>query len=163
MRQLIESVASAVNSVLPPELTVFLISMLPVIELKGGMVAAVILSLDWKLAMLLCVLGNILPVPFILFFIKKTFELLKLTRFKKIICKIESKVYSKSDKVTKYRHWGLYLFVAISLPGTGAWMASLIAALLGMKIKQAFLSISAGVVTSAIIMAIFSYGIKYLV
>lgn len=109
--------------------------------------------------MLICILGNIIPVPFILLFVKKVFELLKKTRFSKFIYKFEQKADNKSKDILKYKKLGLFLFVAIPIPGTGAWTGSMIASLLGFKMKNAIVSIFLGVITAAIIMSIFSYGV----
>lgn len=109
--------------------------------------------------MILCIIGNIIPVPFILLFINKIFELLKRTKLKGIVYKIEKKANKNSSKVLKYENLGLYLFVALPLPGTGAWTGALIASMLGMKFKNAFISICLGILTAAVIMALFSYGV----
>ncbi|MDR1627968.1 MAG: small multi-drug export protein [Oscillospiraceae bacterium] len=142
-----------------PEFIIFIISMMPVLELRGGMIAAGLLSVNWKTAMLICILGNIVPIPFILLFVKKVFELFKKTRFSKFIYKFEQKISNKSKGIFKHKKIGLFLFVAIPLPGTGAWTGSIIAALLGFKMKNAVISIFFGVVVAAIIMSILSYGI----
>lgn len=144
---------------LSSEIIIFIISMIPVLELRGGLIAASLLGVDWKIAMILCIIGNIIPVPFILLFINKIFELLKRTKLKGIVYKIEKKANKNSSKVLKYENLGLYLFVALPLPGTGAWTGALIASMLGMKFKNAFISICLGILTAAVIMALFSYGV----
>ena len=133
--------------------------MIPVLELRGGMIAASLLGVNWKIAMIICIFGNIIPVPFILLFVKKVFEVLKKTRFSKFIYKFEKKANNKSKDILKYKKLGLFLFVAIPIPGTGAWTGSMIAALLGFKIKNAIISIFLGVIGAAIIMSILSYGV----
>ena len=133
--------------------------MIPILELRGGMIAASLLGINWKVAMLICILGNIIPIPFILLFVKKVFEFLKNTSLSKLIYKLEKKADSKSKDILKYKKFGLFLFVAIPLPGTGAWTGAMIASLLGLKLKNAVISIFLGIVTAAIIMSIFSYGI----
>ena len=145
---------------IPEELVVFLISMFPVLELRGGMIAASILDVDLIKALLICYAGNVLPLPFILLFIRKIFQFLK--RFKKvskIIEKLEIRAMRKSEKVQKYRFWGLFFFVALPLPGTGGWTGSLIAALLDMRLKRSIPTILLGVLAADLIMAIFSYGL----
>ncbi len=159
MEQFIQSLISSTGSILSPELIIFLISMMPVLELRGGMLAASILGIDWKLAMIICIIGNILPIPFILLFFKKIFIKLKGTRFSNYVNKFESKVMKKSEKVFKYRNFGLFLFVAIPIPGTGAWTGSIIASLFGMDIKHVVISLSAGVLAASVVMAVLSYGV----
>ena len=139
---------------------VFFISMLPIIELRGGLIAASILHVEFISAFIICFLGNILPVPFILTLIEKIFDLLKKWNFtKKIITKLEEKTLSKSDKINKYGYLGLLLFVGIPLPGTGAWTGTLLAVLLHLNKKKSFIYITLGVLLAGIIMSILSYGI----
>jgi uncharacterized membrane protein len=133
--------------------------MLPILELRGSILAAGLLKMDFLSTFLISVIGNILPIPFILLFIKKIFKLLKKTKLKTVIEKIENKAMSKSTQITKYGKWGLFLFVAIPLPGTGAWTGSLIASLLHMKFKHAIVSIFLGVIVAGLIMSLISFGI----
>ena len=144
---------------IPRELIIFLISMLPILELRGGLLAASLLGVPWQTAMLICFVGNILPIPFILLFIKKIFEWLKNTRFVKMIHRLEEKAAKKSKSIEKYKTFGLFLFVASPLPGTGAWTGALAASLMDMKLKHSIPSILLGVVGAGIIMAIVSYGV----
>ena len=153
---LIEFFTSFFSS-LPKELIIFLISLMPILELRGGLIAASLLNIKWNLAFPLCVLGNILPAPLILLFINKIFVLLKRTKLKKIVLFFEEKAKDKSDKITKYKEWGLFAFVAIPLPGTGCWTGALIAALMHLDFKKSILIISLGVITAGIIMSILSY------
>ena len=148
------------ENTIPKELIVFIISMLPVVELRGGMIAAKLLDVELLKAFVICYFGNILPIPFILLFIRRIFEFLK--RFKgigKIITKLEESSLRKSEKVKKNSKWGLFTFVAIPLPGTGGWTGALIAALLDMRIKISFPVIALGVLIANFIMSIFSYGL----
>ena len=139
---------------------VFIVSMLPIIELRGGLIAASILHIDFIKAFIICFVGNILPVPFILLLIEKIFELLKKWNFtKKVITKLEKKTLSKSEQINKYGYWGLLLFVGIPLPGTGAWTGTLLAVLLKLNKRKAFIFISLGVLLAGIIMSLLSYGI----
>lgn len=145
---------------IPEELIIFVISMLPVVELRGGMIAAKLLDVELLKAFVICYLGNILPIPFILLFIRRIFEFLK--RFKataKIVEKLESSSMRKSEKIQKGSRWALFTFVAIPLPGTGGWTGSLIAALLDMRIKISFPVIALGVLVANLIMSVFSYGL----
>lgn len=145
---------------LSPELIAFIISMLPILELRGGMIAAKLMGIEFLRAFVICYIGNMLPVPFILFFIRRIFTYLKgKERFKHLVAKIEERSLKKADKIKKYRLWGLFLFVAIPLPGTGAWTGALAADLLDIRIKHSLPVISVGVVIAGIIMAAFSYGL----
>lgn len=161
---MVESVVNAIVSFfkdsIPKELVVFLISMVPILELRGGMIAASLLDVELVRALVICYIGNILPIPFILLFIRKIFQFLK--RFEKVgtvIEKLEIRSMRKSENVKKYRFWGLFAFVGIPLPGTGGWTGALIASLLDMRIKLSFPAIALGVLAADLIMAIFSYGL----
>lgn len=139
---------------------IFIVSMLPIVELRGGLIAASILEVEFIKAFIICFIGNILPVPFILLLIDKIFDLLKKWKpTKKIVTKLEKKTLSKSDQIHKYGYWGLLLFVGIPLPGTGAWTGTLLAVLLNLDKKKSFVAISLGVLLAGIIMSILSYGV----
>ena len=145
---------------IPEELIIFLISMLPILELRGGMIAAKLLDVELLRAFVICYIGNILPIPFILLFIRKIFEFLKkIGPTRKLVEKLESSSMRKSEKVKKGSKWGLLTFVAIPLPGTGGWTGALIAALLDMRIKVSFPVIALGVLIANLIMSAFSYGL----
>ena len=141
------------------EAIVFIISMIPILELRGALlVAGPLLGVPVAKALPLCVIGNIIPVPFILLLITPVFRWMKGTKiFKPMVDKLESKAMSKSDKIEKYEFWGLVLFVGIPLPGTGAWTGSLIAALLGVKFKKAFPAVILGIFMATVIMWFISY------
>ena len=139
---------------------VFIISMVPILELRGGLIAASLLQIPIIKAIWYCVIGNIIPVPFILLLITPIFAWLKQTSlFRPLVEKLEHKAMGKSEQIEKYQFWGLVLFVGIPLPGTGAWTGSLIASLLGVKFKKAFPAVILGIVMATIIMSIFSYGL----
>jgi len=144
---------------LPKELIVFLISLLPILELRGSILAAGFLKMEFLSTYIIAVIGNMLPIPFILLFIDKIFLWLKKTRLKGFVEKIENKAMSKSEQITKYGRLGLFLFVAIPIPGTGAWTGSLIASLLRMKIKDSLPWIFLGVLTAGLIMSLLAFGI----
>lgn len=149
-------------SFMPKEFIAFIISMMPILELRGGLVAASLLGIGVVEAIIICVIGNIIPIPFILFFITPIFNWMKKTKlFRPMVEKLEAKSMSKSDQIQKYEFWGLALFVGIPLPGTGAWTGALIAALLGIKTKKASLAIFTGIIIATIIMTIISYGIPW--
>lgn len=145
---------------LPKELIVFFISLLPVLELRGGMIAAKLLDVELLKAFIICYIGNILPLPFILIFIRKIFKFLKKFKVTRgLVEKLEIRSMRQSEKVKRWRSWGLLAFVAIPLPGTGGWTGALIAALLDMRIKISFPIIALGVLIANLIMAAFSYGL----
>ena len=142
------------------ELIAFIISLMPILELRGGLIAAALLGLDGLKSFIICFIGNIIPIPFILWLITPIFDYLKKTKlFKGLVEKLEKKAMNKKDKIERLQYFGLFLFVGIPLPGTGAWTGCLIAALLNMNKKKAMLSAIAGVVMAGIIMMIISYGI----
>ena len=153
------------NTFLGKILMTFLVSMVPIIELRGAIPIATGAGLDWRVAIIVAIIGNMIPVPFIIIFIKKIFAWMRKTSEKldKIVVKMENKAFSKRDVIDKYGPWGLYIFVAIPLPGTGAWTGSLIAAMLDIPLKKAFPAVALGVVSAGIIVAFVSYGAAALI
>ncbi len=144
---------------IPPELTAFLISLLPILECRGGMIAARLLQIPFLKAFAICYVGNMLPIPFIILFIKKIFEFLRrFSFFEKIITRLEAKTERNKDKVLRYKSWGLLIFVAIPLPGTGGWTGALMAALLDIDIKRSLPIIALGVFIAGLIMSMITYG-----
>lgn len=142
------------------EIIAFIISMLPILELRGGLIAAKLMGIEFIKAFIICFIGNLLPIPFILLFIRKIFNWLKRFRkIEKIIDKLEARSIRKADKVKKYRLFGLFLFVAIPLPGTGAWTGALAADLLDVRIRHSFPAIALGVLAAGIIMSVLTYAI----
>lgn len=142
------------------EMLVFIISLFPIMELRGGMLAASLLDVTMWKGIILSAIGNFVPLPFILFFIKKIFAALKRTRlFRPLVEKLEKRAMSKKDQIEKYEFWGLVLFVGVPLPVTGAWTGSLIAALIDMDLKKAIMAELVGICLAAVIMTIVSYGI----
>ncbi len=149
---------------LPKELIVFVISMVPILELRGGIVAASLLGINIAKAIPICIIGNIIPIPFIMMFIRPIFDWMKKRKaFKGIVERLEKKSLEKSDKIKKYEFVGLLLFVGIPLPGTGAWTGSLIAVLLDIKPKKAVPPIFLGLLLATAIMCIVSYFIPWVV
>ena len=143
------------------EMIVFVISMVPILELRGGLLAASLLNIPIVRAIWYCVIGNIIPVPFILLLITPIFNRLKKTRlFRPMVEKLESRALGKSEQIERYEFWGLALFVGVPLPGTGAWTGALIASLLGIRFRKAFPAIILGIFIATIIMSIVSYGIS---
>ena len=142
------------------ELIIFIISLMPILELRGGLIAAALLGLDGVRSFIICFIGNIIPIPFILWLITPIFDYLKKTKlFSGLVSKLENKAMSKKEQIERLQYIGLMLFVGIPLPGTGAWTGCLIAALLNMEKKKAMLYAILGVIMAGIIMMIFSYGI----
>lgn len=142
------------------ELTIFIISTLPILELRGGLIAATLLGMDPISSFIICFIANLIPIPLILWFITPLFTKMKKTKmFKGIAEKLENKALSKKEQIEKYEFWGLLLFIGIPLPGTGAWTGCLIAALLDMNKKKSFLAAVLGVLLAGIIMMIVSFGL----
>ncbi len=147
-----------------PEIISFIVSMLPILELRGGLIAAKLMNVEFFKAFAICFFGNLLPIPFILLFIRKIFGLLKkFPKVEGIINKLEARSLRKAENVRKYRLLGLLLFVAIPLPGTGAWTGALIADLLDIRIKHSFPVIALGVFVAGVIISILSYGLLGLI
>lgn len=160
MEVLIQWFTSTLGQYISPQAIIFLISMLPILELRGGLIAATLLGIPQAQAIPICVIANIIPIPFILLFIKKIFAWLRPTKFLgPLIRKLESKTMNKSDALEKGEFIGLMLFVGIPLPGTGAWTGALLASLLGIDIRKSSVAILCGLVIATIIMTVFSYGI----
>lgn len=154
-----EALLDFFSKTIPAELTVFLMSMIPLVELRGGILAAKVLGLDLLPAIFICAAGNILPIPFILLFIRKIFDWMRNTKFVKLVNKLEEKGKSKIAQIEKYKTIGLTLFVGIPLPGTGAWTGALAASLMKMKFSHAMISITIGVFLADLIMCLISYGV----
>lgn len=144
------------NSTLGQMLMTVLVSMVPIIELRGAIPMAVGAGLPYYVAIPLAVIGNLIPVPFIIFYIKRIFLWIrkKMPRLNRLVDKLETRAHAKSETVRKSAFWGLFIFVAIPLPGTGAWTGALIAAMLDMRLKNALPAIVAGVLTAGAIVTI---------
>lgn len=144
---------------MPAEMLIFAISMLPIVELRGGLIAASLLGVPMGRAFVLCYMGNVLPVPFILLFVKRMFAFLRrFDTFGGFIDRLETRAIKKGDKVVRNRQLvGLFLLVAIPLPGTGAWTGSLVAALLDMDLRKALGLIMLGLAADAVIMLTLTY------
>ncbi len=146
-------------------LMTLLISMVPVLELRAAIPAGVIAGLDIPVVVAAAIIGNLIPIPFIIVFIRKIFKWMqtKSEKLAALVKRLEDKADRKKDKVLKYEFWGLMFFVAIPLPGTGAWTGALIAAMLDMQLKRAFPAIVAGVVIAAVIVTVATYGVAALI
>ncbi len=156
MEHIVESITSALGGI-PGEIVIFIISLLPILELRGGLLAASLLGIEWYVAVPICLLGNILPIPFILLFIRKIFDWMRNTRLVKLVNKLEEKAEKNAKKIMKHKKLGLFLFVGIPLPGTGAWTGALVAALFKFKIKDAVISIGTGLILATAIMLFLTY------
>ena len=158
-QSLVQGIIDALSGSVGKEAIVFIISMIPILELRGALlVAGPLLGVPVAKAIPLCILGNIIPVPFILLLIRPIFAWLRKTRlFRPLVEKLEKKAMSKSDRISRYEFWGLVLFVGIPLPGTGAWTGALVASLIGIDWKKAFGAIVVGVCMASVIMYILSY------
>ena len=140
-------------AMLPEELMILSVAALPVLELRASVPLGILgLSMDWKMVYLLSIVGNLLPVPFIIFFLRPVFGVLRNTRlFKGFIGWLEKRTMKKAETVQKYSAIGLFIIVTIPLPGTGAWTGSMVAALLDLRMKYALPSIIAGVIFAGIL------------
>ncbi len=159
---LVQGLTSLLGGKISAETIIFIISMIPILELRGGLLAAspALLNVSILKAIPLCIIGNLLPIPFILLLIEKI-----LNGMERVPCLSKAAVWirQKADKnkgqIEKFGFWGLVLFVGIPLPGTGAWTGSLVAALLHMKFGKAIGAILCGIMIATIIMSLLSYGL----
>lgn len=157
---IVNEIMTLLQDKIPEELVAFVISLCPVLECRGGMIAARLMEIPFIKAFLICYIGNMLPIPFIILFIRKIFDFLRRFKFfSKIVEKLESKTEKNKEKVLKYEAWGLLLFVAIPLPGTGGWTGALMAALLDIRMKKSLPIITLGVLIAGFIMSALTYGI----
>ena len=142
------------------ELLVFIISLMPILELRGGLIAAALLNLNPVVSYIISIIGNILPVPFILWFINSILNWMRKSKhFTKIANWLDSKVEKHKSQIEKYGFWGLVLFVGIPLPGTGAWTGCLIASVLNMNRKKSLIAALLGILMASIIMMVLSFGL----
>jgi uncharacterized membrane protein len=142
-------------------LMTFLISMVPVVELRGAIPVGIGLGIEPLTAAILSVIGNMIPVPFIILFIRSILSWLRKRspRLNAWVTRLEEKTQIKAEKVQRYEKIGLLLFVAIPLPGTGAWTGALIAAMLDMRLKSAVPMIFLGILIAATIVTMLTIGI----
>lgn len=142
-----------------------LVSMIPVVELRGGIPFGVARGLPVWGAYLAAVVGNVLPAPFIIIYIQRIFLWMrrKMPELNHLLDRLERKAHLKGQRVSKYKYLGLLIFVAIPLPGTGAWTGALAAAFLNMPLRRALPSIFAGVVIAGAIISVLTYGVASLI
>ncbi len=149
--------ADNLGKVMPAELVIFIVSLFPILECRGGLIVAALLGVKLWVAVPICVIGNVLPVPFLLLLLKKVLFLMKKTPLHRIAEWIEERGQKKSSGMKYGEFWGLLLFVGIPIPGTGAWTGSLVATILDMDWKKAIVPILLGVLLATVIMTLFSY------
>ena len=142
-------------------LVTFLVAMTPVLELRGAIPVGTALGLSPMQAMLVSVLGNLVPVPFIVLFIRRVFDWMKrrIPRLRGLVSRLERKAESKRELIHRWQLLGLFVLVAIPLPGTGAWTGALVAALLNIRLKHAFPAIAAGVVVAGVVVSLLTVGV----
>ncbi|MBD5098584.1 MAG: small multi-drug export protein [Clostridiales bacterium] len=142
-----------------------LFSMIPVVELRGGIPFGVTLGLPVWAAFIAAVIGNLIPVPFIIVYIRRILQWMRerIPRLNRLVDALERKAHLKGRRVSKYKYLGLAIFVAIPLPGTGAWTGALAAAFLDMPLRRALPSVIAGVVTAGLAISILTYGVASLI
>ena len=151
--------ANNLGHIMPAELVCFIVSLFPILECRGGLIVAKLLGVNLLTALPICIIGNILPVPFILLLLNKIFQFFKRTKHHKLVDKIAAHAMKKSESLSRGEFLGLLLFVGIPLPGTGAWTGSMIAALLGMDRKRSSVAIGLGVLLAAFIISVIFYGL----
>lgn len=141
-------------------LLTFLVAMVPVVELRGAIPFGVVRGLNLWTAIIASVLGNLVPVPFIILFIRKIFAWMRahMPKLDGLVTRMEKKAEKNRAAVEKYAFWGLAILVAIPLPGTGAWTGALVAAMMEMRLKRALPAIVIGVVIAGVIVSVVTYG-----
>lgn len=157
---IVDSLVTLFGTTIPKELTVFVISLMPILELRGGLIAARLLEMNVWSAFFFCFIGNMLPMPFILLFIRKIFDLMRKWKYTvKIVAKMETKAEKHRGTIEKYGFWGLLILVAVPLPGTGGWTGALVAALMDIRMRRALPAITLGVLIAGFIVGGISFGL----
>ena len=159
---LVQGLASLLGGKVSGEAIIFIISMIPILELRGGLLAAspALLNVPILKAIPICIIGNLLPIPFILLLIEKVLNgMERVPGLSKVAIWVRQKADKNKSQIEKFGFWSLVLFVGIPLPGTGAWTGSLVAALLHMKFGKAIGAILCGIVMATVIMSLLSYGL----
>ena len=159
---LVQGLTSLLGGKVSGEAIIFIISMIPILELRGGLLAAspALLNVPILKAIPICIIGNLLPIPFILLLIEKVLNgMERVPGLSKVAIWVRQKADKNKSQIEKFGFWGLVLFVGIPLPGTGAWTGSLVAALLHMKFGKAIGAILCGIVMATVIMSLLSYGL----
>ena len=159
---LVQGLTAFLGGKVSKEAIIFIISMIPILELRGGLLAAspALLNVSILKAIPICIVGNLLPIPFILLLIERILIWMeRIPVLGSIALRLRRKADKNKGQVERYGFWGLALFVGIPLPGTGAWTGSLVAALLHMRFRKAFPAILVGIAIATIIMSLLSYGL----
>ncbi len=162
METIVQTLTSLLSGKINKNVIIFIISMMPILELRGGLLAAspALLDVPITTAVPICIIGNILPIPFILLLIEHILNWMeKVPHLDSIAAWIHNKADKHKGQIEKYGFWGLVLFVGIPIPGTGAWTGSLIASLLHMRFRTALLACLLGIIIATVIMSIISYGL----
>lgn len=160
MAHIVEYIIETFNTENFKEVLVFFISLLPVIEAKGGLLAASLMNIPLMYGIIIAFLGNVFPVSFLLIFLKKIMIWMsKYKIFEKILKKLNTKVEKNKESIEKYGYYGLFLFIAIPLPGTGAYTGTLIASCLNMNMKKSAIIIFIGTLCSVLVLACLYYGL----
>lgn len=144
------------------EILVFIISLLPILELRGGLIAAALIGLNPVSSYIISIIGNLIPVPFILLLMSKILDKMRKSKikvFNKFAGFLDRKVEKNKGQIEKYGYWGIVLFVGIPLPGTGAWTGSMIASVLELDKKKTFGAVCLGVFIASVIMMLLSFGV----
>ena len=145
---------------LSKEFIVMFLAGFPIMEVRGGMIVASLLGMDPYLSLLLCIIGNLIPIPFLIYLLKPVFKWMRKWKpFEKVVTKLEEKAYKKKDKIEKYQFLGILLLVAIPLPGTGAWTGCLVESVFDVPKKISITACSLGVLSASLIMWVFSFGV----
>lgn len=142
-----------------------LVSMIPVVELRGGIPFGVAAGLSVPMAYLAAVIGNLIPVPFIIVYIRRIFQWMRrhMPRLDSMVDKLEQKAHLKGATITRYKYLGLAIFVAIPLPGTGAWTGALAAAFLDMPLRRAMPAVIGGVLVAGVLISILTFGVASII
>ena len=157
---IIGAFAGLTTTILGKKILVFIISLMPILELRGGLLAASLLGLAPLESYIICIVGNLLPIPFILWFINRILNWMRKSKhLNRFASWLDKKVDKHKSSIEKYGFWGLVLFVGIPIPGTGAWTGSLIASVLEMDRKKSFIAILIGVFMASLIMMLISFGL----
>lgn len=161
---MVEAIQTFLFETLGREMCVFICSMIPIIELRGAIPLGTGLGVPPLLNYVISVVGNMLPVPIILLFVRMVLDWMKKVKgLSKIALWVEAKADKNKGRIEKYAYWGLFIFVAIPLPGTGAWTGSLIAALMKMKFWKSLLFVFFGVLTAGLIMLLGSHVVAFII
>lgn len=141
-----------------------IISMVPVIELRGGIPYGVGFGLPYWQAFAAAFIGNMIPIPFIILLLRRIFDWLKTyDKTRGVVERLETRAHLKGEKVMKYRNLGLFILVAIPLPGTGAWTGALVASVLDIRMRNALPIIALGVITAGVIVLLVTHGVTILI